>query len=70
MPLWTHLVRKCCLGRPDVVFTTNPLSPVAELRSLGLEIQGRDAILVLEKAGVVAGHRRMGNVELWYPDTR
>jgi len=70
MPLWTHLARKRCLGRPDVVFTTNPLSPVAELRSLGLDIQGRDVILVLEKAGVVAGHRQRGNVELWYPDTR
>lgn len=27
-------------GPPDVVFATNPLSPVAESRSLGLEIHG------------------------------
>jgi len=64
MPLWTHLARKRCLGRRDVVFAANPLSPVAEWRQLGLETRGRGIILVLETAGGAAGHRQMRNVGL------
>ena len=62
MPAWTHLARKRCLGRPDVVFADNPPLPVAEWRQLGLETRGRGTILVLETAGGAAGHRQMGDV--------
>jgi hypothetical protein len=51
------------LGHPDVVFAANPLSPVAESRSLGLEIQRQGVILVLERGTGVTSHRQMGNVD-------
>jgi hypothetical protein len=49
-------------GRANVVLTVSPLSSVAELGSLGLEIRRRGVILVREKAGGVVIHRQMGNV--------
>ncbi len=63
MPRWTQLARKRCFGRPDVIFATNPPSPVAELRSLGLQIRRWRVILVLKKGDGTIGHCQTGNVE-------
>lgn len=42
---------RICRGRLNVVLAASPLSAVAEMRWLGLEIRQRGVIPVLEKAG-------------------
>jgi hypothetical protein len=40
-----------------------PVSPIAELKSFGLQIGRWGVILILAQAGGAAGHRQMGSVD-------